>query len=64
MENLEYLGKIKKTDEEFHKLCKIEVESLVNDNLEYKYRQTRALEIIAEELCKITKIKEAKEIGR
>jgi len=48
MNNLEYLEKIKKADEDL----KLNLKGIVRDESGDSYRQAKALEIIAEELIK------------
>ena len=48
MNNLEYLEKIKKADEDL----KLNFKNLVRNEEGDSYRQVKALEIVAEEFCK------------
>jgi len=51
MTNLEYLENIKKEDKTIKEIIDLCDGNIKIDNFGYTYRQVKALEIIAEELC-------------
>lgn len=55
MENLEYLEKNKKRDEEWFKSNGFELDQMLS-NFNVTYRNMKAMEIIAEELCKLNNL--------
>jgi len=55
MDNLEYLEKNKRRDEEWFKNNGFELDQMLS-NFNFTYRNMKAMEIIAEELCRLKNI--------